>query len=170
MKRQYDWSHLEQYRNKKHPALIYVLRGLFPPTRENVLLAFKPGLFFAELSKVSGFKERTLQRSYYKARREGLITPDAIPRLTKEGLERIRPYTAQKLGKDARLLLIYDIPMHMEAERRALNRLLHSLELTLVQQSVWSTDKDHREVIRRAIQELGLEDCVAVYESLRLKI
>lgn len=153
----------------KHPALIYVLRGLLPPTRENVLLSFKPGLFFAELSKVSGYKQKTLEQSFYRARRNGLISDDVIPRLTKYGQQKIQPYIAQKLGKNARLLLIYDIPEHMEAERRALKRLLHNLDFELVQQSVWATNIDHRETIRHAIKELGIEGCVQIYESIRLK-
>ena len=58
----------------------------------------------------------------------------------------------------------------MEAERRALKRLLHNLDFELVQQSVWATDKDYRETIHDAIKQLGIEGCVNLYESIRLKI
>ncbi|MBP9761621.1 hypothetical protein KBD11_00980 [Candidatus Saccharibacteria bacterium] len=169
MKQGYDWSHLEKYRGMKHPALIYVLRGLFPPTRENVLLSFKPSLFFAELSKVSGYKQQTLQQSFYRARKNGLVSEDAMPRLTNQGRQQIQPYIAKKLGNNAHILLIYDIPEYMEAERRALKRLLHSLDFELVQQSVWATDIDHRETIRLIVKKLDIEECVQMYESIRLK-
>jgi DNA-binding transcriptional regulator PaaX len=154
----------------KHPALIYVLRGLFPPTRENLLLSFKPGLFFAELSRVSGYKQQTLQQSFYRARRRGLISEDAIPKLTAIGQRKLQPYIAQKLGNHARLLLVYDIPEHMESERRALKRLLHNLDFELLQQSVWATDFDHRDTIRSTVKELDIAGCVQIFESVRLKI
>ncbi|MGB4967425.1 MAG: hypothetical protein WBO35_04455 [Candidatus Saccharimonadales bacterium] len=82
MRYSYDWSHFDEYRTMRHPALVYVLRGLFPPTRENLLLSFKPGLFFAELEKVSGYKKRTLQQTFYRARKQGLISTHPVPHLT----------------------------------------------------------------------------------------
>ncbi len=170
MQQNYDWSHLHKYREMKHPALIYVLRGLFPPTRENILLSFKPSLFFAELSKVSGYKKHTLEQSYYRACRKGLVSRETIPRLTAEGQRVLHPFIAEKLGKDARLLLIYDIPEYMETERRALKRLLHCLGFEMVQQSVWATDFDHRETIRNAVKELDIAGCVELFESIRLEI
>ena len=163
-------DHLADYRTMKHPALIYVLRGLLPPNRENLLLSFKPGKFFYELSKVSGYKEQYVKTAYYRARKQGFIDNSKIPQLTEKGLRKVRPYIAKSLGKNARILLIYDIPEYMESERRALKRLLHNLGFELVQQSVWSSDKDHRETIREAVKELDIAGCVQIYESIRLKI
>ncbi len=156
------------YKTKRHPALIFVLRGLMPYTQENILLSFKPGLFFAELEKVSGYKQSTLRATYYRARQKGLIAQDIVPSLTENGLRKVRPYTAQKLGNDARLIVIFDIPQQRAYVRETLRRFLKSLGFQMVQRSIWVTDIDYREDLLEAIKKLDLKDCVEVHESLRL--
>ncbi len=156
------------YRSKKHPALIFVLRGLMPYTQENFLLSFKPGLFFAELEKVSGYKQATLRATYYRAKQQGLIAQDIVPALTEKGLRKLRPYAARKLGNNARLIVLFDIPQPKAHIRDALRRLLKSLGFTMIQRSIWVTDIDHRKTLLEAIEKLDLKDYVEVHESLRL--
>jgi CRISPR-associated endonuclease Cas2 len=156
------------YTNAKHPAMIFMLRGLMPYTTENVLLSFKPSTFFYEMSKVSGHSEAAIRNAYYRARRNDLLSGEKIPRLTEKGLRKIAPYIAKKLGKDARLIVIFDIPEHRVAVRHSFRSLLKSLGFDMVQQSVWVTDMDHKNIILEAIKELRLETCVEVHESLRL--
>ncbi|QQS18897.1 hypothetical protein IPL68_02445 [Candidatus Saccharibacteria bacterium] len=86
--------------------MVFMLRGLIPYTEENVLLSFKPSTFFYEMSKVSGHSEAALRNAYYRARKQDLFSGDKVPRLTEKGLRKLAPYTAQKLGKDARLIVI----------------------------------------------------------------
>ncbi|PID99142.1 CRISPR-associated endonuclease Cas2 [Candidatus Saccharibacteria bacterium] len=156
------------YRSKKHPALIFVLRGLLPYTMENVLLSFKPGLFFAELEKVSGYKRSTLSATYYRAKQQGLIEQDIVPTLTEKGLQKVRPYTAKKLGDHARLIVFFDIPQDRAYVRENLRRLLKNLGFEMIQRSVWVSDMDYRSVLLQAIEKFQLQDCVEVHESLRL--
>jgi len=156
------------YRSKKHPALIFVLRGLMPYTQENMLLSFKPGLFFAELEKVSGYKQTALRATYYRAKQQGHIAQDIVPVLTEKGMRKIRPYTARKLGNNARLIVLFDIPQHKAHVRDSLRRLLKNLGFEMVQRSIWITDIDYRDVLLEAIEKLDLKDCVEVHESLRL--
>jgi DNA-binding transcriptional regulator PaaX len=156
------------YRDAKHPAMIFMLRGLLPYTNENVLLSFKPSTFFYEMSKVSGHSEAALRNAYYRARKQDLFSGNKIPRLTEKGLRKIAPFVAKKLGKDARLIVIFDIPEHRVAVRHSFRSLLKNLGFTMIQQSVWVTDTDHRKIVIEAIRDLGIETCVEVHESLRL--
>ncbi|QQS20151.1 CRISPR-associated endonuclease Cas2 [Candidatus Saccharibacteria bacterium] len=139
-----------------------------PYTQENVLLSFKPGLFFAELEKVSGYKQATLKTTYYRARQNGLIAQDIVPILTEKGMHKVRPYIARKLSNDARLIVLFDIPQQRAHIRETLRRLLKNLGFEMVQRSVWVTDMDYRDVLLEAIESLELKDCVEVHESLRL--
>ncbi|MBL8121695.1 CRISPR-associated endonuclease Cas2 [Candidatus Saccharibacteria bacterium] len=159
---------VKDYRGKKHPALIYVLRGLLPYTRENMLLSFKPSTFFYELERVSGFSENTLRSTYYRARRDGLIAIDVVPILTEKGLRKVVPYEAKKLGNQARLIVLFDVPEHRVVTRNAFRRLLRGLGFEMVQQSVWVTDKDFRSILLDAVAEFDLKDCVEIHESVRL--
>lgn len=159
-----------EYQSKKHPALLYVLRGLLPYTQENLLLSYKPKRFFAELEKVSGYKQSTLRNACARAKQRGYISGDTIPQLTDAGLKKLQPYIPRQLPSGAQLLVMYDVPVYMEAERRALIRLLKSLQFDMVQKSVWITSYDHRDTLRDAAKALGLGDCIVLYECARVKL
>ncbi len=62
----------------RRSPLVYVLVALVPYTQPNLLLAFKPGLFFIELEKVSRYKQATLKAAYWRAQRQGLIEQQKI--------------------------------------------------------------------------------------------
>lgn len=148
----------------------FILRGLFLPlSRQNVLLAFKPSQFFYELSRVSGYPEKTLRTTMSRAHKDGLIImEDKVPKLTEKGMKKARPFAAQKLDKDARLLVAFDIPESRAPMRQEFRQLLKQLDFTYVQQSVWVTEYDHRDVLKEAIREFELQDCVITYEAARL--
>lgn len=148
----------------------FILRGLFLPlSRQNVLLAFKPSQFFYELSRVSGYSEKTLRSTMSRAHKDGLIImSDKVPTLTEKGQRKARPFTAQKLGKNARLLVAFDIPESRAPMRQEFRNLLKHLDFTYVQQSVWVTEYDHRDILKEAIKELELKDCVIIYEAAQL--
>jgi len=156
------------YSSSKHPATVFVLRGLLPYTEESLMLAFKPKRFFYELSKQSGYPETRIKSAYYRAKRLDLLTADAVPRLTEKGLRKVAPYTADYLGEFARLIVFFDIPEERTAVRSSFRALLKQLGFTMAQQSVWTCEWDHRATVAQAIKEFRLEDCVEMHESVRL--
>jgi DNA-binding transcriptional regulator PaaX len=148
--------------------MVFMLRGLIPYTDENVLLSFKPSTFFYEMSRVSGHSQAAIRNAYYRARKQDLLSEDKVPRLTEKGLRKLAPYTAKRLGKDAKLIVIFDIPEHRLTVRNSFRRLLQNLGFTMVQQSVWMTDIDHRKTVILAVKEFKLESCVEIHESVCL--
>lgn len=149
----------------------FILRALLlPMSRENMLLSFKPSRFFYELSKISGHHEQTLRTSYRRAIKSGLIEIDdqTLPRLTAKGKLRAAPFVSEKLTHKGRLLVIFDIPEHRTDARHEFRALLKKLGFRLVQQSVWETDYDRREIIIEAIHAYKLDGCVEFYEAARL--
>lgn len=152
-------------RTKQRSALIFVLKGLIPYSKENMLLAFKPNAFFNELEKISEYKRWTLEKAYYEARRQKLIVSDAnVVSLTEAGKKIIKPYIAQRLAKDARLMVIFDIPEDQAVIRAKFRRILKLWNFRQVQKSVWITSYDHKDSIKEVVAELGLENFVELYE------
>jgi FPC/CPF motif-containing protein YcgG len=151
-------------------SLEYVLRGLIPYTDANLKLTFRPYLFFRDLDKIAYAKKRSLQNAYYKALRDGLIEMDDenVPRLTKKGWRKVRPYSPKELGKNARLMVIFDIPEQEAWKRKHLWRLLRELKFQQIQKSVWASPYDHRELLAAEVKQYGLEEYVQVYEALRV--
>ena len=153
---------------KPNSALAYVLKALVPYTRPNLLLTYKPHLFFRELEHTSGYSRPTLRTALWRARKSGLVTADTVPRLTARGRQKLQPFVAQKLRSNAKLLVIFDVPEARAPVRRQFRLLLRSLEFRQIQLSVWMTEYDHREVIMEAINELSLHDEVQLFEAARL--
>lgn len=153
-----------------HSALIFVLKGFVPYTHENYLLACRPNQFFNELEKTSDIYSRsTLRNAYWRAKQQGFIQEtNAHIKLTPTGLKRLRPFIAECLGKDARLIVMFDIPEKDVAKRHALRRLLKAWEFQQVQKSVWVTDMDYRSLLVDAVRELDLGNCVEIHESLKI--
>lgn len=148
---------------------MHVLLGLIPYTRENLQLAFKPNAFFNELERTSSYKRATLQSALWKAKQRGLVKREGkLITLTAKGLAGVQPFVAQKLGKQVRLMIIFDIPEKRAAARRRLRALLYEWKFKQVQKSVWASPYDYCDTLIEAIQELRIEDCVELYECARL--
>lgn len=159
------------YRNSKpHSALTYVLKGLIPYSRENLLLTYKPNKFFNELKRISDYRQSTLRNAYWRGKQRGLIDEDdyKIPKLTEKGLKKVKPFIVKKLGKKSKLVVIFDIPESDKLSRDKLRNLLKAWGFVQVQKSVWSSDLDFIEALSEVIDELSLRDCIEVYEALRL--
>jgi len=151
--------------------MVYLLKALLPYSRQNVLLNYKPHQFFRDLARASQYSEATLKTTFYRARESGYITDSGShPRLTKLGHQKLQPFVAEKLGKNGRLMVIFDVPQSRDHLRRRFRVVLRELEFTQVQQSVWMTSYDHRAYVREAARELGLQDCVQLYEAARLPL
>lgn len=155
---------------RQHPALVYVLKALLPYSREGMLLAFKPNRFFNELERLSGYPNKTLRNAYQRGAKSGLIqaNPRKAPRLTARGRDRLQPFIATKLPNGGKLMVIFDIPEAASATRRQFRLNLRRLEFKQVQQSVWITRYDQRKIVEQIVSELGLTDCVQLYEAARL--
>ena len=153
-------------------ATDFILRGLFLPfSRQNLLLSFKPSQFFYELSRVSGYPEKTLRDTMSRATRDGyIVMGDTIPQLTAKGLKKVQPFVAEKLPENGQLLVVFDIPEERKMMRHEFRRLLKRLDFQYVQQSVWMSDLDHRKVLAEAVKKLELKDCVKVYEAAPIKL
>jgi DNA-binding transcriptional regulator PaaX len=147
-------------------ALAFILKGLMPYTRENLMLSFKPNLFFNELEKISKYKRKTLEEAARRAREQGLIeeTQNHLLCLTELGKKRALPFVAKELRDGAKLMLIFDIPEDQVIARQRLRRLLRKWGFEQVQKSVWMSGYDFGEAIREAVDELGINECVKLYE------
>jgi len=134
------------------------------------MLTFKPAQFFNELEKISKYKRKTLEAATRRARERGLIeqSHDLQLRLTALGRRTALPYTAQRLPRNARLMVIFDVPEDRATARQQFRRLLRKWQFEQIQKSVWESNYDHRESIKLAIEELGLDGCVELHESLLL--
>lgn len=154
------------------PATKYILKALVPYTDANLRLAFKPISFFNKLAKLSNQKERTLRSAYYRAIKSELLELDSnnIPRLTDKGRDALKIYQPTTFGKDARLLITFDIPESQRIKRARLRTLLRELRFIKIQQSVWITKYDCREYLATEIKESGLTKYVIIYEAVKLNI
>ncbi len=147
--------------------MAYVLAALVPYTAPNMKLAFSPKQFFSELESISRYKRATLQKALWEAQRRGLIdrTQQTIT-ITSKGNRYLEPYVAERLGKDARLMVIFDVPEERAFARRQLRAMLRAWHFEQVQRSVWISRYDHRQALKELIDELKIKDCVKVYEVL----
>lgn len=154
---------------RERSALVYVLVALIPYSKPNLLLTYKPGLFFRELEKISRYKKATLEKAYYRGLQKKLIEHEnKIPRLTSLGQRKIAPFMASQLDGNVELMVIFDIPEDRAQDRRILRSLLRAWDFKPVQKSVWTTKFDYRKVLIEAINELDLEGFVEIHESARL--
>jgi DNA-binding transcriptional regulator PaaX len=148
-------------------TLEYLLIALIPYSRPNLKLVFTPRHFFTDLEKIRKVKRANARNAYYRSLKKGLIEigPDNLPRLTLKGRQKIQPFVAKKLGRNAKLMVIFDIPESEAWKRRHLRLLLKELRFQQMQKSVWMSDYDHREILRSEIKEYHLEDYVQIYEA-----
>lgn len=154
---------------RERSPLIYVLVALIPYSRPNLLLAYKPSQFFRELEKISVYKQSALRKAYDRGVKRRLIDGKSkIPVLTSLGKQKVAPFVATKLDKNASLMVIFDVPETRASARRSLRVLLRHWNFNQVQKSVWVSNYDFREVLVKAIEELDLAGCVEIHESSRL--
>lgn len=150
---------------RRDSALVFILKALIPYTEENIMLAFKPNLFFNELEKISRYKRQTLEKALREAERLKLAEKhESVIRLTRAGQEIIRPFIAQKLSGEAKLMVIFDIPEGMAVVRARFRRTLVAWHFHQIQKSVWITSYDHKPSVRKIVSELGITDYVKLYE------
>lgn len=156
--------------NKKGYSLVeYVLLGLVPYSKPNLKLVFAPYKFFRELEKLSQAKRSTLQSTLARAQKQGLIKrKHGVPVLTKQGFERIRPYTAKTLKRDVKLMVIFDIPEKRAYHRRQFRRYLQQLGFKQTQKSVWTTGYDYQTELLEVVTELRLGQFVQLFECARI--
>ena len=157
----------KKYRSSLH----YVLSGLVPYSEANLKLSFSPNRFFNDLEMLNSndYRAATLQGSYYRAIKNGLVEiSDGMPRLTADGKRRLDRYQPQLLPNSAAVLLIFDIPESHRQLRNRLRATLRELYFTQVQQSVWQTEYDVIEYLTETIQAEGLEEYVQIYEAIRI--
>lgn len=65
-------------------------------------------------------------------------------------------------------MVIFDVPEEELALRQRLRLQLKKWDFIQVQKSVWATDMDYKDHLIMFIDELGLRDCVEIYESAKL--
>lgn len=154
---------------KKQSALIFVLKGLIPYSRENLMLAFSPNKFFNELEKISRYDQKVLRNAYYRGRKSGYITgTNTKPKMTRRGVIKIQPFVTTKLTHKGRLMIIFDIPENKAALRQQLRMQLKDWQFEQIQKSVWATDLDYREGLAELIEELHLGKYLQIYEGAKL--
>lgn len=151
-------------------SVAYLLQALIPYSRPNIKLTFDNKNFFNDLEKISQAKNNTLRNAYYRAQKNGLVEMDDqnIPRLTAKGWQKTRRFTARRLAKDVRLMVIFDIPEGESWKRQRLRRLLRELKFKQIQKSVWATEFDHRELLLAEIHEFDLQNYIEIYETARV--
>lgn len=164
-------------------ALKYVLDSLVPYTDANMKLSFSPSTFFADLEKIDWLKSMNKQKSskyqsyskqsiksaFYQAKRRSLITyKDDMPHLTEKGRVALKPYSPRYLGAQSCIIVTFDIPEQERHKRKILRLLLKELKFEQIQQSVWRSQYDHIKLLQNEVRSLGIEQCVHIYESVRV--
>lgn len=154
---------------RRNSAIHYILKGLIPYTEENLKLAFKPKLFFADLEKLHRLNKDTSRKAYYKAVHDGYIHLNgSTPQLTTEGYKALAPFTARKL-KGAQLLVVFDIPEKDRNKRRLFRSTLREFSFCQIQKSVWMSKYDCARYIKESAKSLSLQKHVRIYEALEIK-
>lgn len=155
----------ENYRSPTH----YILESLLPYGEANLNLVFKPSRFFADLKKLDHIaaQHTSLRPTYYRAIKTGLISIDStgIPRLTEKGRAKLQKFQPSKLGGDAKILLVFDIPEAERTKRNKLRTILRELKFEPIQKSVWQTEYNVLGYLRGEIIRNQLEDYTNIYES-----
>ena len=116
--------------------------------------------------KIQGpIDETKIKNSFYQLKRQGLIvyglrlwqTPQ-ITQAGKEKLKRLLPHYNNKRIWDKRLYLVsYDIPNSKKAVRDNLRQILKTLGCGLLQESVWLTPYNPKEVLKNFVAEHLIE-------------
>lgn len=149
-------------------ALSYVIEAIIPFTDANMKLAFKPHVFFNHLDQLSDgrYSHATIRKAYYEAKRKALISIDETgqPQLSEKAKQSIKPFAPKKL-QGACLMVIFDIPENERYKRQWFRSLLREMRFTQLQQSVWVSEYESREILSAGILEKQLEKYVRVFEA-----
>lgn len=149
------------------------MKSLIPYSEPNLKLTFRPNQFFNDLEKLDQIKasRQSIRSNYYRSIRKGLILKekDGIPRLTDKGLKKIGLFNPNKLDKDARILVTFDIPEEHRILRRRLRVILLELKFKQVQKSVYETEYDVLVYLQNEIKENKLGKFINIYESVKIK-
>lgn len=157
------------YKGKEKRIISKILLALLPYTNQNILLIFRPNQFFDELERKSGYDKAKLRSTYSRMKREKVITiTDNQIALSLKAKQIVQPFIAKKLMSSARLMVIFDIPEDHADRRRRFRYLLRHLGFIQIQQSVWMSDKDYREIIFESIVEIEITDWVQLYEASKI--
>lgn len=149
--------------------LLYVLLGLVPYTKQNLLLSFQPNQFFNELEKTSEYSKEALRKAYRRAERRGLVkTTGTTIEFSLPARQQIQPFVAQKLDKNASLMVIFDIPEERSQLRRQFRAVLRQLDFQQTQQSVWVSDFDHKDFLLEIIEDIQAGEWIQLYEAARI--
>lgn len=152
---------------RERSALVYVLIALIPYSKPNLLLSYKPSLFYRELEKISRYKESALRAAYARAREQKLVEHNKnLIQLTAKGRRKIAGFVAEKLEGDAKLMIIFDIPEDQSGKRQKFRNILKNWQVVQVQKSVWVTNKDFRDELHELIREMDLQGFVELYECV----
>jgi DNA-binding transcriptional regulator PaaX len=155
-------------RIRKTSATTYLLLALVPYTEPNTKLVFKPNAFFDDLDKLTEHSRANLQTAFNRAIKNGWVQfDDDEIKLSLAARQNIEPFVAHKL-RGAKLMVIFDIPEEYSDLRQKFRLVLKHFEFEQIQQSVWMTDRDYREIIIETIDDLDLNDYVELYESVRI--
>ena len=151
--------------------MTYLLLALVPYTEQNLRLSFRPDKFFNDYEKISKKSSATLRYTYNRARRSGLIIvqQDNVT-LSLKARQTVQPFIATQLSSGGQFMVIFDIPEDQANLRHALRSILKKLEFSQIQQSVWMSDKDHKQILRETIDTLDLSGYVELYEATRINV
>jgi phage antirepressor YoqD-like protein len=159
---------------KSHKSsLQYILEGLVPYTEANLLLTFKPSSFFNELEKIDIRKraKASYKSTYYRAIRNGYFTIDTTgrPSLTPKGVKKLKIYKPTKLGNDARVMLVFDIPEVIKFKRERLRATLRELKYIQIQKSVWISEYESWEILKEELDMLDIAQYVDMFEVVKYR-
>ncbi len=112
----------------------------------------------------------TLKRAFYHLKSKGLIecTKDTVlqPQITKQGLKRLKtavPFYAKKRVWDGKLYLVtYDVPEEQKKDREVLRYYLKKIGCGKLQNSVWVTPYNPREVLEDFVEKNDLKGAVII--------
>lgn len=155
---------------KSNTSLSFIIRGLIPYTRENILLSFRPSQFFFELSKQSNKNVETYKSAYYRAINKGYIElgEDGVPRITDKGQKYIKVFEPKKLKK-SKVMVIFDIPESDRWKRSRLRLSLKEYRFVQIQKSVWVSEYDCIDLFKSEIDHLKLKEDVRIFEVSEIK-
>ena len=118
---------------KEMTPLTYVLLALLPYTIPNHKLIFKPNIFFNDLEQLSGHSNKSLRAALRNAKLKRFISfEEASIKISLVGRQKLQPFVAQKLGKNAQLMVIFDIPEEMARSRKKFRSLLVMMDFQQV--------------------------------------
>lgn len=155
-------------RIKPTSATMYILMALIPYTESNLKLAYHPNLFLNDLDRLTEHSMHNIKLSYKRAVDKGWIKiKKNNVELSLEARQSIELYMARKLT-GSELMIIFDIPENLAYKRRKLRAVLRYFEFKQVQQSVWSSERDFKNILAETVDDLDITKYVKLYEASKI--